>query len=420
MTRLCCALAFAVSLLTAPAVAVAQEEAKAEPEKPQLVVTGSFFTRYELRENFNTLMAPPRAGNDQAELDATFYRTRLGLGIAPMDVGSGRKVSLLFEPQAAGIWGPSGGLADAEIGLHQGKMRVAGDTDWLDVGRFEMAYGEHLVIGTVGWHETARSFDGARAHFGLGGGAWLDAFVTMIAEGNVDGEIDPVTAGDKYFTGIYAGLGPKIGPGTDLDAYLLTHVVPKTTADGTTTAEITIGSRFKKKVESIVLRLEGGVQLGERTPDVSVFAFQVDGDVALKANDQLTVAAGGFFASGDDDPMDDEDKAWNQLYPTAHKFLGLMDIMGGRSNILGGVAKVRFAQSADLTLATDAQLFLRPETADGVDGYAGTEVDAWAAYKLGKGLGLRGQYSIFLPNEKGPLMGEDPVHYVEVQLSFKL
>lgn len=420
MTRLCCALVFVVSVFTTPAIAEAQEQAKAEEEKPQLVLTASFWTRYELRENYNTIAAPPRA-NGSAELDAMFYRTRLGLGIAPMDVGKGRKVSLLFEPQASGIWGPSGVLADAAIGLHQGKLRIAGESDWLDLGRFEMAYGEHLVIGTVGWHQTARTFDGARAHFSLGGGAWLDAFATMIEEGNVLGEVDPVTAGDEYFTGAYAGFGPKIGPDTDLDAYLLTRIVPKTTTDGTTTAEITIGSRFKKKIESLILRVEAGVQLGNRTPDVSVFAFQIDGDVTIKANDQLTLAAGGFLASGDDDPSDDEDKAWNQLYPTAHKFLGLMDIMGGRSNILGGVAKVRFAQSADLMLAGDLQLFLRPETPDGVDSYAGTEVDAWAAYKLGKGLGLRGQYSIFLPNETGPLGGEgDPVHYVEVQLAFKL
>ena len=422
MTRLCSAAACALALLAAPTIAVAQDQAKAntDEDKPTLVVTGEFWTRYEARENYNTLAGVPPRANGSAELDATFYRARLGLGTTPMDVGKGRVVSLLFEPQASGIWGPSGGLADAGIGLHQGVLRIAGEADWLDVGRFEMAYGEHLVIGSVGWHQTARSFDGARAHFGLGGGAWLDTFVTMILEGNVAGEVDPATAGDRYFTGVYAGLGPKVGAGTELDAYLLTHVVPKTTSDGTTTAEITIGSRFKKKVESLVLRVEGGVQLGERTPDVSVLAFQIDGDVAVQANDQLTLAGGGFLASGDGDPTDDKDNAWNQLYPTAHKFLGLMDVMGSRSNILGGVAKARFAHSADLTLAADAQLFLRPETPDGVDSYAGAELDAWAAHKLGKGLGLRGQYSVFLPNDAGPLAGDDLVHYVEVELSYKL
>lgn len=424
MIRSSFVLTLAVSLLAAGprfAAADANEPAKAEPEKPQLVLSGSFWTRYELRENYNTLLAPPRI-NGINEVDAFFYRARLGLATAPLDVGKGRTVSVLFEPQSSGVWGPSGALSDAAVGMHQGKLRIAQDQFWLDLGRFEMVYGEHLVIGNVGWHQTGRSFDGARAHFGLGSGAWLDAFTTMIAEGSVldPPEVDPVFAGDRYFTGVYAGFGPMLDPKTELDGYLLAHIVPKTTSGGSTTTEVTLGSRFKKTVEAVVLRIEAGVQLGERVPDVSVFAFQIDGDAAVKASDQLTVAAGGFFASGDEDPTDDKDNAWNQLYPTAHKFLGFMDIMGGRSNVLGGVAKVRFAQSADLKLAADAQLFMRPQTPDGVDGYAGTEIDAWALYSLGNKLGLRGQYCIFLPNETGPTFGTDPVHYVEVQLEYSL
>ena len=63
---------------------------------------------------------------------------------------------------------------------------------------------------------------------------------------------------------------------------------------------------------------------------------------------------------------------------------------------------------------------LRPQTPDGVDSYTGTEADLWSVYKLGKGLGVRGGYSLFLPNETGPLGSNDLIHYVELQLAYNL
>jgi hypothetical protein len=402
---------------TTPEADPAPEPPAVDESKPGLVVTGSFFTRYEYRQNYSKI---GMVGGRVSELDATAYRARLGLTTTPVDVGKGRSVTIGVTPQASGFWGPSGGLADAGVGLHEAKMRIKGDTNWLDLGRFEMIYGDHFVVGNVGWHETGRSFDGGRLHIGVGDkGAWVEAFLTMITEGS-PAVVTPLGAGDQYFTGVYANLGPNFGEGMDLDAYMLNRVWPEIEGGNDLAYESTIGGRYKKKMGKADIRVEAGVQVGKNVADQDVLAFQGEGEVGFKASDQLKVAGQAFYATGDDDPLDDKDKAWDQLFPTAHKWLGLMDIMGGRSNIMGASGKGRYKMSDDLGLALDVHYFMRPQTPDPVDGYAGIEADAWALYKLGKGLGLRGQYSIFVPNETGPLGSDDLVYYMEVQLKFDL
>ena len=60
-------------------------------------------------------------------------------------------------------------------------------------------------------------------------------------------------------------------------------------------------------------------------------------------------------------------------------------------------------------------VFFRPETPAGIDAYTGLELDTWALQALGRGLGLRGGYSLFVPNESGPFATSDLAHYLELQ-----
>jgi len=402
---------------TAPAPAPVTVYAKKEPAVTlPLKVSASFFTRYELRENYADV---GKAMGRFSEFDAFVYRARLGLATAPVDIGDGQKVGLRFVPQVSGFWADRGGtLVDSPMQLHEAVMRLTKDKFWLDVGRFEMIYGDHFVIGNVGWHETARSFDGARAHFPIGGkGAWLETFVTQVGEGLLGGTTSTVGEGDKLFVGAYLGLGPNFGKGTALDAYALSNVWLGAEQD--VSPEVTLGSRFKTRSGNMDARVEAGVQLGKRPGDVSVFAFQGEGEVGFHVGKEMRVAAGGFFASGDD-PDTDTDEGWNQLYPTAHKFLGWMDIIGGRSNAMGGMAKLKYKVDKKLIVGAHGHFFMRPQTADGVDSYTGIELDTFALKKLGKGLAFRAGYHIFLPNETGPLGNDTPVHYIEFTFKYTL
>jgi hypothetical protein len=414
---------------TTPAeVAEAEPEADlAPPSPPVLVPTASIFTRFELREGYDD------AGVSRArfvEGEAFFYRARLGLALAPIDVGEGTMVSFQLTPQASGKWGTLGTtVADANLGLHEGYFRVAGSSAALDVGRFELNYGDALVIGNLGWHQTARSFDGARVLGKLDdAGSTLDGFFTVLAEGH--GTVtDPALAGDNYFAGLYAGVGPMVSEGMALDLYLLTLITPETedlpvsmdpadgTADRDGALEATLGVRAKQKVGTLDYRIEAGVQVGDRlvgNTAESAFAYHGDLELGVSFGD-VRLAAEGLMASGDD-PSTTDLEGWNQLFPTAHKFLGLMDVFGGRTNVASGALHLSGKASADLTLALDGHVFSRLEGA--ADGYAGAEVDAVAKYALGKGLGLSGVYGIFLPSDDYP--SEDAIHYLEVQLGYTL
>jgi hypothetical protein len=293
----------------------------------------------------------------------------------------------------------------------------------LEAGRFEMAYGDHLVIGNVGWHQVGRSFDGLRLRHQAGDKApRIDAFFTAIGEGFA-AEIpvgDDIFAGDTYFTGVYAGLGSLVGGGRDLDAYLLARIFPgydEAGGDLKRAGEVTVGSRFKGKFGSVDLRAEAGIQAGTRRVGTSapkVFAQQADLEVGVAVAGSGRIAVEGFFASGDD-PTTATDESWNHLYPTAHKWLGFMDIIGARKNVAGGALHLGYKAAKKWKLRADSQMFWRVEDGGG-DSYVGTEVYGGLVRILGAGLTMRGGYGIFLPN------GDDDSlrHFVEIELKHTL
>jgi hypothetical protein len=386
-----------------------------------LVPTASFWTRYEFREGYADIgRAHPRF----REMDMFWYRARFGLSTTPVDVGNGKNVVVFFEPQASGFWGDKNegkpnNIADGALGIHQAKVRINGEGGgWLDAGRFEMAYGEHVVIGTVGWHQTARTFDGIRGHLKMDKG-WLDLFFTQNYETPADQA--PFGAGDAYFMGAYAGLGEMVGEGVDLDAYVLADVAPRSAPDpDELAANVTVGSRFKKKMGNLDIRAEAGVQFWA-AGGPGGFAWHGLAEVGHKLGDATRVAAQGFAASGDD-PTTTENEGWRQLYPTAHKFMGWMDIIGPRTNIMGGILRGRH-KVGKTALGADAHVFLRmqPSTAGGSDdALAGIEIDTFAKHPLGKNLFVKGGYSIFLPGEDVYGPDKDPVHYVEATLGYTL
>ncbi|MCA9582730.1 MAG: alginate export family protein, partial [Myxococcales bacterium] len=286
----------------------------------------SLFSRGDVRERY--------LGVGLRDADSIRYRARLGLVSRPIDIGQ-VDLELKFIPQASGIWNVGGDtLADPALAMHEGSVAFGIPGYRLEVGRFEMVYGDHFVIGNVDWHETGRSFDGIRLHTEDGKGAWLDYFVTLLDEGGGTA----FARGDLFFLGAYAAVGEWIAPGLELDFYLLGQLRPE--GDPLTQGKLargTLGARAKQKMGALDYRVEVGAQAGIAGA-ADVLAYQGDLEVGWFALPGLfRVALEGFFASGDDPTTTGTDEGWDHLYPTAHKWLGFSDIMGGRSNLGGGV-----------------------------------------------------------------------------------
>lgn len=404
--------------LSASSVAHAQD---APAPTLQIEPSASIFSRYELRRNYG--------GSAGEGTDVVRFRTRLGLSTNALPIGDDLTVRVRFAPQATGQWETGGDtLEDPALALHEGAVVLGFGTHAVDVGRFELAYGDHLVLGNVEWAPTARAFDAVRFRLRPESTAlWVDAFAAMVDEGagTADTIGDELGEGDLYLLGTYFGLGHLISETTELDAYLLSRVVPGQKApeanrDGT--ADLTVGARYRARFGAIEPRIEAGLQLGGRTASddnglTSSMAHQFDADVTFHAIDRkLRLTVGGFRASGDD-PETTAQEGWFQLYPTAHRWLGFMDVFAQRTNVQGAVLRIGSNPFDGLTLGADTHLFFADQVADDQDRFRATELDVYAKYLLGRGVTLGATYGILLPADD---FGDETLHFAELEFRVTL
>lgn len=386
------------------------------------------------------------------EGDYVVSRARLALKLKPIDVGDGVEVSAAFVPQAAYTWGENTGATPTvtdhpALQLYEGYASVGTKKYRIDVGRFAMNYGDSLVIGDVQWNEVGRSFNGVRLRVSpTDKPAYVDGFVTLINEGRLVTQ-KPVS-GDNYFWGVYAGLGPLFMEKFDWDLYWLnfstarssrvplTGGTPPTTVIGDQDAawEATLGTRVKGKASLVDYRAELGYQLGTRSvvptfaipepADKDRSAYQIDAEVGVSPVETFRVGIEGLIASGDDLETPDKTEGYNELYPTAHKWLGLTDVIGPRTNIMSAVLHVKYQPAKSWSFMLDAHYFTQPETdALDTDGALGSEIDAFFTYAIGGGAELKSLYGVFLPAEDYWLpratsedVATNPIHYFELQL----
>jgi len=268
---------------------------------------------------------------------------------------------------------------------------------------------------------------------------YLDLFATQIREGSAFADRS-LLGSDRYFWGAYAGLGDYVKDGLELDLYFL-GLSQRTqdiewggeqhfSSEGSTF--FTGGSRIADKTGAIDYRLEAGLQFGTTSvyaenqlpylssgtfPNEKVFAYQANGELGFSFGGRTRLSLGGAFASGDDATTTDVE-GWNHLFPTGHGFLGLMDVIGGRTNVLSANVKVKQKLTSSLTFKVDGHVFARPEEGGlgSVDdsGMAGTEVDTQLVQKLGKYTHVRGLYGVFIPSS-GHYRSDDLVHFAEFQ-----
>lgn len=416
------------------------DEKPPEPSLSPIKFGTSTWSRFEVRENYDRLgVSRPRF----SEGDQTVFRARIKMETAELPLVDGVTGLVNFTPQASGSWGLSGTggtVGEANLGIYEGYFMLKSKIVEVKGGRFAMNYGDSLTIGNLDWNQAGRAFDGVHTHFILDKG-WIDAFFTQQAEGH-PAVNNPFAAGDSYFWGLYANIGGYIAKGLALEPYFLglstasTEGLTGTDATGAPVTYardgatlFTLGARAQQNIDLFDYRVEGGFQFGEstgtvpptgpRAAAVSTLAAQVEGEVGLTFG-PARVGVGGFYATGNapDGADGPRNEAYNELFPTGHKFLGWMDIIGARSNVMGGMLKLGFKLNTSLTADLHGHLFARPQNGGlgrtGADSFAGGEINAQLTQKIGKYVAVRPMYGIFIPNENHYAIGE-PVHYFELQ-----
>ena len=363
--------------------------------------------------------------NDMVSL----LRTRLGVVASPND--RVKVIVRLSDSRAMGE--ETNTLTDASadrFDLQEGYLQwqSAGGTR-LRAGRQEWAYGDQRLIGTVGWANVTRAFDGFQLRLPVSG--WdVDGFAATLREFD-----------DLLATGVH----PRSNDGNSTDQSLFglwatdgtydLFAIAEARVAGASADEIfrrTVGGHGSASFEGFRFDATAAIQFGtQMRSDVEedISAWMASGSVSRTfAGDmkpRLTLQAD--VLSGDSEAGDGKDGAFNTLYATNHKFYGFMDLVlepVGQLQRRGLVdLMVRGAiQPGAWSFGLDLHRFSLAEDGGSDAGNSlGTEVDLTARRTLAEGLGLVMGASIFSPSDAadspGIGLGDDSLKWGYVQLT---
>jgi len=401
--------------------------------------------RYEIRANdfivggtigtktFNadgsTRIAPGSSAlaNRKPSLDFTLQRMRLSFD---MDVNKNVMARIMF--QDTRTFGEAGittnlGRTDLQEGYVQ--LRNLGDINpWLSnvqlrIGRWQQGYGNHRVIGTLGWANQSRSYDGAKLMYKKGN-FWADVFAWQISE-NVSGGVSGTTLGaapavatkDTVLYGFYSQY--KFGgalKGNVIEPYMVVKAestdVDNTPSTLTPESETryTFGLRAAGKnigllqdtfLSGLDYTVEPNWQRGtsdyvEETTnvgtagantnhDISAFAIHAEAGYTFK-NLPWTPRIGYAysFASGDEQFDRGTQETYKQVSPTQHAHNGYMDITSWQ-NIKDHQIHFNVKPTKKLVVDIKAHFFELDEEADNWWHIGGTSVNAAGADQFDDG-----------------------------------
>ena len=219
----------------------------------------------------------------------------------------------------------------------------------LKVGRQELAYGDERLVGVSDWQNYARTFDAAKIIY-KGHGFSVEAFTStpvIITKGQYDqsnlfnGYEDHR---DLVFSGAYLSFDSLPFGVWDVYGFVLDQANGNVGyAQGTLTTAlpkgslldrsdfVTLGTRIKgdpKKLHGWEYSGEFAWQVG-KVRDLNLNAYALNAGVGYNFLDTPWIPrifAEYNYASGDDNPADRDIGTFQNLFPTNHKFYGIMDL----------------------------------------------------------------------------------------------
>ena len=318
--------------------------------------------RFELRGNA-TFDSPI-----DDSLSFVVQRVRLGVGFEIVP----KRFEVYVQIQDVRLWGLERATIsnDNNLDLHQGYLLFK-DVGWagldLKVGRQKMMFGNQRLVSINNWNTLGRSFDQVRVTYSAPKYS-VDAWAALTKETDVtvdhanfglaSNTIVPKRANkhgilesDQVFFGTYGTM--KVLPRTTIEPYVMylrdgrdagmtDRPFDKEAKDR---KQLTLGGRVSGKVQAgngdIDLDFEGAVQagsvmdprLGRRLdidPGRTYFLYGIIG-YTWKAPFSPRIGFEYNRYSGDNNPSDDKFSTWDPLFPTGHKIMGFMDLVGARN-----------------------------------------------------------------------------------------
>lgn len=311
-------------------------------------IGGQFRIRYEVKNRAGSF--PSRdfiaAGQDNSN-NILMFREKIHLGYTPVDW-----LNVYVEGRDSSSSGDdrNPNPETDHFDLHQAYAVIGNTKDFplsLKIGRQEMIYGDERQIGALDWGNVGRVFDSAKIRF-QNDTFWLDGFAGRVVLTD-DGTFNEPNDYD-WFWGVY-GSTKKLIPFQETDLYILIRNVgagsPNAIAPGIggpSPRDIyTFGIRAKSLPDKFggwdyLVELSGqvgSINSGGATPTRrdhrGLLADASIGYTFKKTWGTPRIGLGFTHASGDKDPADDVNETFDPLFPTNHKFYGLMDLWGPRN-----------------------------------------------------------------------------------------
>jgi hypothetical protein len=313
--------------------------------------------------------------------------------------------------------------SDGPIDLHQGFVTLGNPKQFplsLKVGRQELTYGDERLIGVSDWNNIARVFDAAKLR-------WQNpSFTADLFSGRViipyDNHFNMPNDYD-WFSGLY--ITSKLVPKQTTEAYILSR---NTSGESPTALISTASPAFLKGasardiytigvwVKSAPGEFAGWDYYGELMGQYGHFNDPdkpVGSDHSLEHRAFAFYAGAGYtwtnthllprlgleynFASGDSDPNDNKHETFEVLFPTYHKYYGLMNFLS-----LQNLQDLRLLSSIKpmprLTLQAEGHFFWLASTHDNFYTVTGARRDGITSAN-GSGYGITPNYSNYLGSE---------------------
>ncbi|MAW61655.1 MAG: hypothetical protein CMJ94_12610 [Planctomycetes bacterium] len=370
-----------------PAVAQQAEVPATAPEVDSLKISGTFRLRGEGR-------SPDMSASQRDYL----ARVRLNFDIQVDDF-----IGAFIEFQNATTAG-----AESDQDLHQAYATLSDLFNLVDmqVGRFEMKYGNQRMVSPLDWSNTGRAWDGARFQHNSTDYTF-DFFLTKPVEGQ-GGSAN----GNRNFTGLY--YERKLGE-IDTDWYLFSR------QDGGRD-DYTLGFLLEGEVEGYSWDAELAAQFGDA--DVGVDAGGLA--LALRADTKVAgdwkIGVGYEYASGDTNTADGSDDGFAPLFDFGHAYHGNQDLLIW-NNLSDFVIRTAAPIDDNWNWYGDLHIFYQAEeeVSSGED-YLGLELDLGLKGYVGQNVLFWGGLSQFIAGDtdqrNGALNEDETWIFAQVGLRF--
>lgn len=285
----------------------------------------------------------------------------------------------------------------------------------LKIGRQEMAFDEHRLIGTIGWIQQAQAFDAVRGDVNLGALGLTAFYAQTLAKDSHPtlqlGGNNTLGGNASTFESSFSGLRAtvKLGDkGDRITPYIYYALNPSRTGAGPDVVPDVAqnikyaGLYAAKHFGSVRVRLDGAYEFGKKSATVDLQAYMITASIGTKLD--IANGAGVSFwfdyLSGDDGLDPTKDKTFDTPYATNHKFYGHIDkfLNIPTGGLIDYALKLWLKPAPKFKIVVHGHVFRSPQA---VVSDLGKEIDTQIHYTLAKNTKLSLGYSRFFKGDIG-------------------